>query len=427
MKRQRKNLKLLPESISTIQEISSNEKVKKALEQIALQEPYTIEEQIEICEVAAPPMNEYRRAEVVRDKMRDYGLKAEFDSVGNVIGRYRGSDPEAPVCVVAAHLDTIFDEDVDVTVTRKGGKLYAPGISDNARGVACILQVIRSLVRNRIKTRGDILFVATVGEEAEGDLRGTKKLFKSSGIHIDGMITVESADPGTLLWGSTGSKRFKIEYMGPGGHSYFNFGEYPSATHALCRAGALLSDHKVPTEPKTTFSIGTMKGGSSVNSIAEYAECELDLRSQDNKVLDDLVEEVIPLFAKGAALENESCNVTEDSLKVKCKITPLGHRPAGELKDENPVLQAAHAAQTALGIELTNYTTASNDQNIPMSMGIPATTIGGGGRAGFSHALNEWYQPYKSQQGPQLCLLTVLALVGLSEGPQPMLKIFGNN
>ncbi|MCD8339193.1 MAG: M20/M25/M40 family metallo-hydrolase, partial [Burkholderiales bacterium] len=393
MKRPLESMKLKPESKDVINKIYNLEKVKKALEQIVLQEPYTIEEQIEICEMPAPPMKELHRGELIRDKIKAYGLHAEMDPVVNVIARYRGIDPEAPVCAIAAHIDTVFSEDIDVNVRRHAGKLYGPGIACNARGVACMLQVIRALVSNEIRTKGDILFIGTVGEEAEGDLRGVKRIFYTSGMHIDGMLALESSNPGRLLWGSTGSKRYKIEFLGPGGHSFLDFGKSPSATQALCRAGAMLADLEVPEDPKTTFSIGPIDGGTTVNSISEHAECEIDLRSQDNKELDNLVERALPLFAEGAILENERWNVEDEDLKVKCKVTPLGHRPAGEQSNDSDVLQAARAAQEALGIELTEFTSASTDQNVPMSMGIPSTTLGGGGRDGSTHSMAEWYEP----------------------------------
>ena len=411
-------------SQKVVRAIYGTESVQKALEMAKLQEPYAIEEQIEICEVPAPPMKELQRGELIKEKMRAYGLEAEMDPVGNVIARYKGSCSEVPVCVITAHLDTVFGEEVEIKVRRKEGRLYAPGISDDTRGLASMLQVIRCLVSNNIKTQGDILFVATVGEEAEGDLRGVKRLFYTSGIPIDGMLALDSADPGRLLWGSTGSKRYKIEFTGPGGHSYLNFGQCPSATQALCRAGSLLAELEVPDSPRTTFTIGTMKGGTSVNSIAEHAECEIDLRSTDNETLYSLVDSVLPLFSEGAELENQRWGITQEELKVKCKVTPLGHRPAGMQDDSSSVLQAAGAAMEALGIELTNYTSASTDQNVPMSMGIPSTTLGTGGREGLSHSLNEWYEPYRSFEGPQLALLTVLALVGIENGPAPMLGIY---
>ena len=167
-----------------------------------------------------------------------------------------------------------------------------------------------------------------------------------------------------------------------------------------------------------------MSGGSSVSAIAEHAECEIDLRSEDPQMLDGLVQEVLPLFAFGAQLENQRWNVTDPALQVRCKVTPIGHRPAAVSKPDSPVLQAARAAQMALGIELTEYMSASTDQNVPMSLGIPSTSLGAGGREGFNHSLSEWFEPVRSYEGPQLCLLTALALVGLENGADPILPIY---
>lgn len=405
-----KDAPFLEERTAAVMESVFNDPiVKKALEQAVPQEIFTIEEQIEICEVPAPPMKEQTRAAMIAEKINSYGLEASIDPVGNVIACRKGTDPDGPVCVISAHMDNSFREGTDTTVRRQNGRLFAPGISDASRALACMLQVIRMVVNNDIKTKGTLLFIATVGQEAEGDLRGVKRIFYSSGIHVDGVLVLDGADPGRLLYGSVGSKRYKIEYSGPGGHSYLNFGQYPSATQALCRAGALLANLQVPAEPKTTFTLATMSGGSSVNAIAEHAECEIDLRSEDPQMLDGLVQEVLPLFAFGAQLENQRWNVTD---------------PAAVSKPDSPVLQAARAAQMALGIELTEYMSASTDQNVPMSLGIPSTSLGAGGREGFNHSLSEWFEPVRSYEGPQLCLLTALALVGLENGADPMLPIY---
>ena len=379
-----KDAPFLEERTAAVMESVFNDPiVKKALEQAVPQEIFTIEEQIEICEVPAPPMKEQTRAAMIAEKINSYGLEASIDPVGNVIACRKGTDPDGPVCVISAHMDNSFREGTDTTVRRQNGRLFAPGISDASRALACMLQVIRMVVNNDIKTKGTLLFIATVGQEAEGDLRGVKRIFYSSGIHVDGVLVLDGADPGRLLYGSVGSKRYKIEYSGPGGHSYLNFGQYPSATQALCRAGALLANLQVPAEPKTTFTLATMSGGSS-----------------------------------------QRWNVTDPALQVRCKVTPIGHRPAAVSKPDSPVLQAARAAQMALGIELTEYMSASTDQNVPMSLGIPSTSLGAGGREGFNHSLSEWFEPVRSYEGPQLCLLTALALVGLENGADPILPIY---
>lgn len=343
-----KDAPFLEERTAAVMESVFNDPiVKKALDQAVPQEIFTIEEQIEICEVPAPPMKEQTRAAMIAEKINSYGLESSIDPVGNVIACRKGTDPDGPVCVISAHMDNSFREGTDTTVRRQNGRLFAPGISDASRALACMLQVIRMVVNNDIKTKGTLLFIATVGQEAEGDLRGVKRIFYSSGIHVDGVLVLDGADPGRLLYGSVGSKRYKVEYSGPGGHSYLNFGQYPSATQALCRAGALLANLQVPAEPRTTFTLATLNGGSSVNAIAEHAECEIDLRSEDAQMLDGLVQEVLPLFAFGAQLENQRWNVTDPALQVRCKVTPIGHRPAAVSKPDSPVLQAARAAQMA--------------------------------------------------------------------------------
>lgn len=218
-----KDAPFLEERTAAVMESVFNDPiVKKALEQAVPQEIFTIEEQIEICEVPAPPMKEQTRAAMIAEKINSYGLEASIDPVGNVIACRKGTDPDGPVCVISAHMDNSFREGTDTTVRRQNGRLFAPGISDASRALACMLQVIRMVVNNDIKTKGTLLFIATVGQEAEGDLRGVKRIFYSSGIHVDGVLVLDGADPGRLLYGSVGSKRYKIEYSGPGGHSYLN-------------------------------------------------------------------------------------------------------------------------------------------------------------------------------------------------------------
>lgn len=212
-----KDAPFLEERTAAVMESVFNDPiVKKALEQAVPQEIFTIEEQIEICEVPAPPMKEQTRAAMIAEKINSYGLEASIDPVGNVIACRKGTDPDGPVCVISAHMDNSFREGTDTTVRRQNGRLFAPGISDASRALACMLQVIRMVVNNDIKTKGTLLFIATVGQEAEGDLRGVKRIFYSSGIHVDGVLVLDGADPGRLLYGSVGSKRYKIEYSGPG-------------------------------------------------------------------------------------------------------------------------------------------------------------------------------------------------------------------
>ena len=382
-----------------------------ALKDIRDDEELTIADQIALTEVESAPFHEEKRAVFFADMIRSLGVEdVRIDKEGNVIA-VRPGVGGGPRLALAAHLDTVFPLGTNVKVRKEGTRYYAPGISDDARGLAVLLEVIRVLEKNDIQTEGDIVFVGTVGEEGNGDLRGSKYLFSSGEEKIDGFISIDGVNVSRVLHGSTGSRRFRVSYVGPGGHSWKNFGK-PSATHALGRAIAKMADLQVPEDPRTTFTVGVVKGGTSVNAIAGEAEMEVDLRSIGNKELNDLVEKVLVFFQEAADEENKRWNASGEDCVV-AKIDPIGHRPAGDQKDDSPVLLSTKASQEILGIPLTSYTYASTDQNVAISRGIPATTLGGGGSEGFNHNLKEWYDSTESYLGPQLALLTVLQLVGI--------------
>lgn len=410
----------LPENVNeTFKILENNPVVKDALKQIKEEEQLTMADQIALTEIEAPPFHEEVRAAYFADRLRELGLtNVRIDREGNVIG-IRPGKGNGPRLVLGAHLDTVFPAGTNVKVRREGTKYYAPGISDDARGLAVVLEVLRTLQNFNIQTEGDLLFIGSVGEEGNGDLRGGKYLFSSKEEHIDGFISVDSACVARLLHGSTGSRRFRVTYEGPGGHSWAAFG-IPSATHALGRAIAKIVDLTVPETPKTTFTVGTVVGGSTVNSIAAKATMEIDTRSINNEELNKIVDKVLPLLTEACEEENKRWNASEEN-KIKVIIDPIGHRPAGDQPDSSPVLLAARGAMKAVGIELRSYDCASTDQNVPLSLGIPATTIGGGGSEGHNHSLTEWYDSTDSYLGPQLALMTVLSLVGLRGQTKPLL------
>lgn len=410
----------LPENVNeTFKILENNPVVKDALKQIKEEEQLTMADQIALTEIEAPPFHEEVRAAYFADRLRELGLtNVRIDREGNVIG-IRPGKGNGPRLVLGAHLDTVFPAGTNVKVRREGTKYYAPGISDDARGLAVVLEVLRTLQNFNIQTEGDLLFIGSVGEEGNGDLRGGKYLFSSKEEHIDGFISVDSACVARLLHGSTGSRRFRVTYEEPGGHSWAAFG-IPSATHALGRAIAKIADLTVPETPKTTFTVGTVVGGSTVNSIAAKATMEIDTRSINNEELNKIVDKVLPLLTEACEEENKRWNASEEN-KIKVIIDPIGHRPAGDQPDSSPVLLAARGAMKAVGIELRSYDCASTDQNVPLSLGIPATTIGGGGSEGHNHSLTEWYDSTDSYLGPQLALMTVLSLVGLEGQTKPLL------
>ena len=394
--------------------------VKDALAAILRDEKLTLSDQIAITEVEAPPFHETERGRNLMERFRALGLTdVTMDPVGNVIAIRRGTG-NGPVLVLGAHQDTVFPAGTDVRVREENGIYHAPGISDDARGLAVILQVLRTMQEFNIETVGDVYFVCTVGEEGNGDLRGSKYLFYKSGLPIDGFISVDGVDVSRLLSAATGSKRFRVHFDGPGGHSWKNFG-YPSAVHAMGRAIAKIADVEPCAAPKTTFTCGTVAGGTTVNSVAAHCEMELDMRSAGAKELDEIEEQILPLFEEACREENARWGA-EGDLAVKLKLEPIGHRPGGQQSDDVSVLQAARAAMNELGIELKKYDVASTDHNIAINCGVPATTIGGGGAEGNNHNVREWYDPKNGYQGPQLALLLSLVLVGVNGVTEPVLE-----
>ena len=372
--------------------------------------------QVELCEIPAPTFKEsVRAAEIVR-RMKALGLTdVSIDEIGNVVGKRPGKGT-GPVLAIGAHMDTVFPEGTDVTVRREGNRYFGPGIGDNCAGLRALLETIRAFNEAGIETEGDIWFVGTVGEEGNGDIRGSKHLFNGTN-HIDGFLAVDNSNVGRILHSAIGSHRYRFTITGPGGHSFGAFGEMPSAIHALCIAGAKVAHVKVPAEPKTTFTIGTIKGGTSVNTIAASAECDVDIRSLGDETLHLVEKEIISHFEEAVREENAIWNITDPKKMLKLTVTQIGNRPAGVRPHDCPVLQASRAAQKALGIELTHYTWSSTDANMPVSLGIPATCLSAGGVQMRTHTVDEYFDCINIEQGPKLVFLTAAALVGAEGTP----------
>ena len=410
---------VLPQYSAAREALMGHETVQKALAAIKRDEQLTIADQIAITEIEAPPFHEENRGTDLIRRFKELGLTdVTRDSEGNVIAIRKGTG-NGPMLVLGAHQDTVFPAGTDVKVKNDNGILRAPGISDDARGLAVILQVLRTMQELDIRTVGDVAFVCTVGEEGNGDLRGSKHLFYKSGMKIDGFISVDGVDVGRLLCAATGSKRYRVHFDGPGGHSWKRFGTV-SAVHAMGRAIAKIADVVPPQTARSTYTCGTIQGGTTVNSIAAHCEMELDMRSAGGPELDELESIILPLIKQACEEENKRWGATGDEA-VKLTLEPIGHRPGGHQSDESPALQCARAAMDACGIKLTGYTAASTDHNIAISLGIPATTIGGGGAEGFNHNVKEWYDPKDSYLGTQLTLMTALLLVGLQGVTEPTL------
>ncbi|MEW6320245.1 MAG: M20/M25/M40 family metallo-hydrolase [Acidobacteriota bacterium] len=378
--------------------------VRAALDAARAAEADTIEEQIRLCEVEAPPFKEARRAELYARLFREAGLQnVRIDRVGNVLGERPGRQ-RRPHLVFSAHLDTVFPEGTDVRVTREGTVLRGPGIGDDCRGLAVVLAVVRALNAAKVQTPGTITFVGTVGEEGLGDLRGVKALFNDTlKGQVDRFVSIDGTGLG-ITHIAVGSLRYRVTFKGPGGHSYGAFG-LVNPIHALGRAMARIADFEVPLDPKTTFNVGRIGGGTSVNSIAFDAWMEVDMRSADAASLTALDAKFHKAVDDAVADENARWGRRELTV-VKDLV---GDRPAGRSAATSPIVEAAVSVTRALNLPVA-LDEGSTDSNIPMSLGIPAVTIDGGGRGTGAHALHESFDTTNSWQGTIRAVLLAIAL-----------------
>jgi tripeptide aminopeptidase len=373
----------------TAEELLARPDVKAAMQAIRTNEPHFVDEQIRLCEIAAPDFKEDKRAAEMARLFREAGLaNVRIDKAGNVLGDRPGAEPH-PHLVIAAHLDTVFPEGTNVHVTREGNLLRGPGIGDDCRGLAALLSVIRAMNEAKLHTRGSLTFVADVGEEGLGDLRGMKELFGTTMKgEIDDFISIEPGEPNRLTDAGVGSYRYKVSFTGPGGHSYGALG-IANPANALGRTVAKIADFQVPTEPKTTFNVGVIGGGTSINSIPFEAWFEFDERSPDTASLDKL----------------------DAKFKAAVQIDEVGIRPAGHTDRSVPLVSAAVASIKALNLGEVGFGAGSSDSNVPMHLGIPAITIGGGGHDQGAHSLGESDDVTDAYLGPQNALLIILSVL----------------
>ena len=372
----------------------------------------TTEEQIRITEIPAPPFQESVRAAYMKKALASTGLRAEMDDTGNVIGEWPGSSPE--IVMVTAHLDTVFPAGTDVHVKREGGRLLAPGISDNGTGLAALVALSKAFREAKIKTTKTILFVADVGEEGEGNLRGMRALVDAYKKRLKYVLALDGSATEYVTTAALASRRVEITITGPGGHSWSDFGA-PNPIHAMGRGiGRFVTAH-VPESPRTSFNIGEIEGGTSVNSIPSSAHMKVDLRSESEMELAAL--ETLLRDAVKAGVDEEMSAARERGMAgsanmLNLKINVLGVRPAGELPENSPLLAALLAADNQLG-NRSRRERSSTDANIPLSVGIHAISLGAGGRSGGAHTLEEWYDPAGRELGLQRVALTVLGVAGL--------------
>ena len=369
-----------------------------------------------LTEIPAPPFKEKARAEAFLARMKAVGLTdAAIDAEGNVVGIRKGTG-KGPKLLVSAHLDTVFPEGTDVTIKVQDGKWYAPGIGDDTRGLTVLLTWVKVLNELKVETVADLMIVGNVGEEELGDLRGIKAIFRDHP-DIDGMVGLEPGLGNTVTTGGVGSHRHEVTFKGPGGHSYVAFGLVPSAIHAMGRAIAKIAEVRTPQHPKTTFTVGTAGGGTSVNTIAPDARMAIDIRSVAMPQMLETERQIVAAIQEAVAEENKRWNST--AMTVSTKL--IGDRPAGQTPPDARIVQTAVRATTALGKPAPTLLSNSTDANVPMSLGIPAVIMSSGGASGGWHTKAEWFDPANAWEGAQAGLAAVLALAGVKDVSEPLL------
>jgi tripeptide aminopeptidase len=392
--------------------LQDDARVAHVLEFLKANASATTEEKIRITEIAAPPFHEGARAAYMKKLLTMAGLRVDMDATGNVIGEFAGTSPD--IVMLTAHMDTVFPAGTTVNVKREGNRLLAPGISDNGTGLAAIAVIARAFHEMKIRTKNTILFVADVGEEGEGNLRGMRALVDAYKKHLKYVIAIDGSATEYITTAALASRRVEITLSGPGGHSWSDFG-VPNPIHALGRGIARFVSARVPESPRTSFNVGEIEGGSSVNSIPSRAQMKVDLRSESEAELAKLESFLRESIQSGLDEEMSAARdrgMAGNASLLELKINVLGVRPAGELPENSPLLAAVLAADTRLG-NRSRRERSSTDANIPLSVGIPAISLGAGGRSGGAHTLEEWYEPTNRELGLQRLALTVLAIAGL--------------
>ena len=408
----------------TISRLLGHERIRAARHHVERTDEVTLARQAALCAIPAPTGAEGHRAARVAELFRTVGLHdVAIDEVGNVSGwtAWEGGSGQgngtAPV-VLAAHLDTVFGPEVDVAVERRGGRLEGPGISDNARGLAALVAVAEAIVAAQVRTTRPVLFAATVGEEGSGDLRGVKYLLngKAGNGGVGGVppaplafIALDGAGLERVVHRALGSKRYRVTFRGPGGHSWAAFG-VANPANAVGRATALLADLPTPTAPRTTCAVVGLGGGTGLNSIPQAAWLDLDLRSEDPKALAQL--DVTVRAALDRALDDENRRRAPGTPPLTLEPQPVGDRPSGVTPRTHPLVLAAVAANRVLGRD-AELASASTDANVPIALGIPAIALGGGGKAGDAHLATEWYENTEGALGIVRALLVTLAMAGV--------------
>jgi tripeptide aminopeptidase len=401
-----------PNADSAVRRIVVSQPYRAAAAALEAGHDQWVENIIRITQIPSPPFKEEARARAFAEMLRARGLDANIDAEGNVLALRKGSQP-GPVVVVSAHLDTVFPEGTNVTVRREGTRLSAPGVGDDSTGLATLLSIVDAMNAGRVQTRSDVLFVGTVGEEGLGDLRGVRYLFTKGDYkgRIGAFFSLDGSGMDSITTGGTGSKRYRVTFKGPGGHSYGAFG----IVNPLVPLATTVSDlYKldVPANPKTTYSASVIGGGTSVNAIPEQVWLEVDMRSASAAELAKLERQFLEIVPRAVAAENAARSTA--SGKISADVKPIGARPAGATPPDAEIVRFAEAAYQAEGLKLEKAI-SSTDANEPMSLGIPAITMSRIANGGGAHSPGEWVDVEKAPNVKlkRILLATILATAGV--------------
>ena len=396
------------EYIKEAHKLGKNKQIQQAFEYIDELEPTTIKDLVMLTEIPAPPFTEAARADKFKQMLTEAGAdKVWIDSVGNVLALRKGTKGERTVAL-DAHIDTVFPIGTDVSVKYKGDTLVAPGVGDDTRGMVMVLTVLRALNKAHIKTAANLLFIGSVGEEGLGDLRGVKHLFSNkTDVKIEAWISIDGGDIGRVNHGGLGSQRYRAHFRGKGGHSWGAFGR-GNPHHALGKAIEYFvkeaSIYTAKEGSKTSFNIGRIGGGTSVNSIPYESWFEVDMRSLDpNRLVE--IDHIFKTSVKKAVADYNASGIKD---KITLELEKIGNRPSGVLPTTLPLIQRTIAA-TQYFNEEPRLTTGSTNGNIPISLGIPAVTLGRGGKGGNTHSLGEWWLNKDGAKSIKLALLICVA------------------
>jgi tripeptide aminopeptidase len=391
--------------------LTENARVRTALDWLGDNLSWVNDTQVRLTEIPAPPFQEGARAAAVSEILEEAGLSVHTDKIGNVIGELRGTN-ENEVVLLSAHLDTVFPAGTNVKVHRDGSRMMAPGISDNGTGIAALVAIARALQSAHVKPQRTILFAGNVGEEGEGNLRGMRELVETYRSKLKAVVVLDGSGIDHVTTRALASRRLEASVTGPGGHSWSDFG-MPNPINALIRGSVRFINTKVPSGPRTTFNIGQIEGGTSVNSVPYEAKIKVDIRSENEEELAKLESALRDSIAAGVRDEMEPPRDRSKGI-LEWKVELLGTRPGGELSADSPLLAALRSADEFISNQ-SRMERSSTDANIPLSLGIDAISIGAGGMGAGAHSMQEWYDASGREAGLKRALLTVLGISGIAE------------